>query len=567
MSDELPPADDNAPIQNSAQGTVGDSMVIAILPPDVAARIAAGEVIERPASVIKELVENALDAGARRIDVHLEGGGLDVIRVADDGCGVPAAQVELAFARHGTSKLRSDADLTGLSTLGFRGEALPSIAAVADVTFQTRAAAEPFGVAIRFSGGQVSELSPSARQPGTTVSVEDLFGDLPARRKFLRARTTEGALATQVVGHLALARPDVALRLTSDNRQVFSTVGDGDLRAAAHAVRGPAFARRAIELGPLELLGPNRTRLGRLRGLLGAAGEQRATRSGLSLFINSRWVQNRALGHAVEEGYRTYIRTGRYPVAILFLDVPSDSLDVNVHPAKSEVRLLRERELYGLLREAVRAALPLTEATWPDNELENDHPSLDFATEAVRVLGQIGGTYIVAEGSLGLYLVDQHAAHERALLEELQGGSARGREQQQLLEPELLDLPLSAGLEPAELCATLAELAFQAEPFGGTSVLIRALPAVLAERRALAGLEAALDAVAETPSRQDWRERLSIELACKTAVKAGDALAPAEMTALIQRLGETRLSETCAHGRPTALLLSHAQLARQFGRV
>jgi DNA mismatch repair protein MutL len=543
-----------------------DSTAISILKPEVAARIAAGEVIERPASVVKELVENALDADARRVEVLIEGGGLELIRVADDGCGIPGEQVELAFQRHGTSKLRTDADLEHLATLGFRGEALPSIAAVAEVLCQTRSSHESIGVGLRLSQGSVVEQRSLMRQPGTTVTVEELFGELPARRKFLRARTTEGGLAAQVVMHLALARPDVAFRLVADGRQVFATPGDSDLRSAALSIRGPAFVRGAFELGPIDLPDERGQRLARLHGLLGPTQEQRAGRSGLSLFVNRRWVQHRALSYAIEEGYRTFIRTGRHPVAVVFLEVPPETVDVNVHPAKTEVRLLRERELYSGLRDAVLAALPHTQSTWDDEPPEEADPRLGFSADGLRVLGQAGGTYIVAEGDLGLYLVDQHAAHERALLERLRDNAARGREQQQLLAPEVMELPPAAGREPDEVCATLADLAFQVEPFGSASILIRALPAVLAERSALAGLEEALDLLADEPERPDWRERLSIELACKTAVKAGDRLGPEEMLALIQCLGESRLSETCAHGRPTSLLLSHNQLARQFGR-
>jgi DNA mismatch repair protein MutL len=540
--------------------------LISILPPEVAGRIAAGEVVERPASVVKELVENALDAEARRIEVLVEGGGLELIRVADDGCGIPADQLELAFERHGTSKLRTDADLERLTTLGFRGEALPSIAAVAEVSCQTRARPEAVGIALRLRGGNVIERRPLARQPGTTVTVEDLFAELPARRKFLRARTTEAGLAVQVVGHLALARPDVAVRLVVDGRQIFATPGNADLRTAALAVRGPAFVRGAFMVGPLDLPGAHGRPLARLHGLLGPTQEQRAARSGLSLFVNGRWVQNRALSHAIEEGYRTFIRTGRHPVAVVFLDLPPEAVDVNVHPAKSEVRLLYERELFGGLRDAVRAALPVTQSTWDDQADESADAQLSFSAEGLRVLGQVGATYIVAEGSLGLYLVDQHAAHERALLERLHATAGRGLERQQLLAPEVVELPPAAGLEPDEVSATLAGLGFEADVFGPNSVLVRTLPAVLAERQALAGLEAAFDALADSPERPDWRERLSVELACRTAIKAGDSLSSEEMLALVRRLGETRLRETCAHGRPTSILLSHDQLARQFGR-
>jgi DNA mismatch repair protein MutL len=536
------------------------------LSPEVAGRIAAGEVIERPASVVKELIENALDAGAGRIEVLIEGGGLDLIRVSDDGCGIPSDQVELAFERHGTSKLRSDADLERLTTLGFRGEALPSIAAVAEVLCQTRASREAVGVSVRLGGGRLLSREPFARQSGTTVGVEDLFAELPARRKFLRTRSGEASLIGRLVGYLALARPDVAFRLVSDEHQAFATSGDGDLRSAALAVLGAAFARGAIPLGPVEMTDASGQLVARLSGLLGPTQEQRGNRGGLGIFVNGRWVQSRALSHAVEEGYRTAIQTGRYPVAVVFIEVPPRAVDVNVHPAKSEVRLLAEREIYGALRDAVRSALPATQPLWDGQASEDELAQLAFSSEGLRVLGQVGATYIVAEGALGLYLVDQHAAHERALLEELRESRANGLERQQLLTPEVVELPPLAGLEPEEVCTALADLGFEAEPFGDETVLVRALPALLAERRALAGLEEALEAVADARRQPDWRERLSVELACKTAIRAGETLPAEEMQALLRSLGEARLSQACAHGRPTSLLLSHDQLARQFGR-
>jgi DNA mismatch repair protein MutL len=539
---------------------------IAVLPDEIAGRIAAGEVIERPASVVKELIENALDAGARRIEVLIEGGGLELIRVSDDGSGIPADQLELAFARHGTSKLRSDDDLRRLGTLGFRGEALPSIAAAAFVTCQTRSSWDPLGVQACFEAGRLLRREPLARQPGTTVTVEELFAALPVRRRFLRARSTEAGQCAQVASHLALARPEVALRLVVDGRTAFQTAGDGDLRAAALAVRGAAFARDAADLGPLDLTDRSGALLARVSGLLGPPRDQRAARSGLSIFVNGRWVQNRSLAHAVEEGYRTAVRTGRHPVAIVFVSVPLEGVDVNVHPAKGEVRLLAEREIHAGLQRAVTAALPRLQHSWSEQGPLDERPGLDLGVEGLRILGQAGGTYIVAEGAQGLYLVDQHAAHERVLLEQLRAGAGQPAARQQLLAPEVVEVPLLAGLEPDQLSALLETLGFEAQPFGPASVLIRALPAVLAERQALGGLREAFAALAEAPPSADWRERLSLELACKTAVKSGDRLSPDEMQALLRRLGEAELAQHCAHGRPTSILLSHRQLARRFGR-
>jgi DNA mismatch repair protein MutL len=398
-----------------------------------------------------------------------------------------------------------------------------------------------------------------------TITVYDLFADLPARRKFLRARSTEAALCAQVAGHLALGRPDVAFRFISDGRSVFSTAGDGDLRTAALAVRGGSFARGAAELGPLELVDERGAWLGRAHGLLGPTQEQRAARTGLSLYVNRRWVHNRALGHAVEEAYRSYVRTGRHPVAAIFLELPPNQVDVNVHPAKSEVRLLREREIFQRLREAIRQALPPVQQIWDEHEPLAELPGTEAGP--ARVVGQVGNTYLVVDGAMGLYLVDQHAAHERVLLERLTVSRVGDLDRQTLLAPELVQLSGDFELGPEELASALVELGFEAEPFGPDGLLVRALPAVLAQRNALAGLEEALRSLGGPSGGPSWRERLAVELACKTAVRAGDTLSSEEMAALVAQLGETRLNQTCAHGRPTSILLLHDQLARQFGRM
>ncbi len=607
-------------------------MPIRVLPPSVAAHIAAGEVVERPASVAKELVENALDAGARRVTVEAEGGGVALLRVADDGCGVSAAEAPLAFARHATSKLADLADLDRLTTFGFRGEALPSIAAVAEVTFLTRPAADATGTLLRFRHGALVEQRAAARAPGTTVTVEDLFGTLPARRKFLKARGSEAGHVAQVVTQLALGRPDVRCELRIDGRQALLTPGRGDARETLAAVYGPAAARAMLELpddgaptpcplqagegAHLPLSSGERAHLPhplgegrgegspiRVRGYVGPPDLHRGTRSGMTLFVNGRLVYSRALLYAVEEAYHTLLPVGRHPLALLWIEVPPAEIDVNVHPTKQEVRFLRERAVFAAVQRAARAAVgaaasvpvvsgvgtpgavvaagapestaPDTPAPssagaphglWTDAELPAAAPAAPPRLAQLRVLGQVGFTYVTAEGDAGLYLIDQHAAHERVLLEQLRRNASRRDRVQYLLEPQVVELSPTQAEALRDRGADLAELGFVVEAFGARTLLLRAIPAALKPTTIARVLQETLDSLAEEDAAADWREQLCLLFACKTAVKAGQLLSHEEMRALLEQLDEAELSRTCAHGRPTAVLLTHGQLEREFGR-
>ncbi len=543
---------------------------IRVMDPHLAAKIAAGEVIERPASVVKELVENALDAGARHVQVEIEGGGADRLLIADDGHGIAADEVELAFRRHATSKLRQESDLNALSTLGFRGEALPSIAAVADVVCSTRASSEAVGTELRIEAGAL-EQQPRARQPGTTMLVEGLFERFPARRKFLRARSAEAAACVAIVTPLALAFPDVQFTVLVDGREALRTPGNGVLRDAAVAVLGADAANNLIDLPLTTLDGDRGEPVVAVSGVCAAGSYHRAGRSGVIVLVNHRPVVNRTLSFAVVEAYGSLVPVGRQPVAIVDVQVPPAEVDFNVHPSKLEVKLLRERAVYAGIQRALRAALATDQwpvSTWSAGE---DGASGE-ALRDLRVLGQAGRTYVIAEGGAGLYLVDQHAAHERVLLETLSAALAGQVEQQLLLEPLVLDVPPEVVHLAVEAAADLAGLGFELEPFGPGQLLVRGVPGVLAERQPQRVLQESLSALASNSHgllvepHASWAERLAIVLACKSAVRAGDVLAVPEMESLLRRLGEAALCRTCAHGRPTAILLSHAQLAREFGR-
>ncbi|MBI4497703.1 MAG: DNA mismatch repair endonuclease MutL, partial [Chloroflexi bacterium] len=423
-------------------------MPIQPLPPDMVARIAAGEVIERPASVVKELLDNALDAGATQVTIEVAGGGVKLIRVVDNGCGIPADEVEAAFIRHATSKLTGADDLDRITTLGFRGEALPSIAAVADVTLVSRPAVQVSGVALHLRDGRRLERRIIGCPPGTTVTVRDLFAGVPARRKFLKAPTTETGHITALVAQYALAFPEVAFSVVVEGRRGLQTPGDGNLLGAVAEVYGVETARALLPVGD------SGAPAHRVAGYTSPPGVTRSGRGFLSFFINRRWVQSRALAVAVEQAYQGLLMTGRSPLAVLHLTLPYDEVDVNVHPAKREVRFEREREVFALVQRAVRSALvdaaPVpsfhptaampqpapgglsssvlspqssvlgllpSERVLPDRRQAPAGaaappalPTPGRALPILRVVGQVSATYIIAEGPDGMYLVDQHAA-------------------------------------------------------------------------------------------------------------------------------------------------------------
>jgi DNA mismatch repair protein MutL len=536
------------------------------LTPAVAARIAAGEVVERPASVVKELIENSIDAGASRITIDVEGAGLTSIRVADDGHGIDPAELPLAFERHATSKLASDDDLDRIATLGFRGEALPSISAVADVDCLSRTAREDHGWSLAVRGGKLSPVEPATRARGTTMTVHGLFAELPARRKFLRGRSGENGQIVNAVANLALGSPTVAFCLRLDGRRALETTGDGDLPAALAAVHGRAIAGY---LEPIEPVPGDGERF-EVHGCLGWGEATLPTRAGLTLLVNGRWVQSRTLSYAVDEAYRTLLQVGRYPIAVIHLRAPADQVDVNVHPRKSEVRLLHERAAFAAIQRAIRRTLANFAGPRPTTLLGADDGSSAAAdgawTAGLTVLGQAGATYIIAEGRAGIYLVDQHAAHERVLFEQIHAAWDDRQERQALLEPAVVDLPPRVAVVAREHLDTIGAAGFEVEPFGEDSLLARSVPVALVDRDPLGVLVRALGSLADEAPPADWRERLAILFACHSATRAGDRLSLEEMAALLDQLGESDLCLACSHGRPTAILLSHHQLAREFGR-
>lgn len=656
------------------------------LAPDVAAKIAAGEVVERPANVAKELLENSLDAGADEISVEIKEGGQRLLRIIDNGHGILPEDAPLVFQRHATSKLDTAEDLNHIATFGFRGEALYSISAVSHVTLVTRHRSQDFGVQMRVEGGDIVAQNRAGAPVGTMVTVEHLFYNTPARRKFLRKPATEAGRIAAVVQHYALAYPDRRFNLINDGRLVFQSTGSGDLFDVLAKVYGLENAKQMVAVGewrpaPGASGKPSVLDTGlasevdfmatesdttvadaderpldevRVYGYASLPTLTRANRTHINLFINRRYVEDRSLTFAVIQAYHTLLQVGRYPIAVIFIDMDPGLVDVNVHPQKTQVRLVHERKVFSAVQRAVRRTI-VDHAAIPDMELppgavDAPHPQdggagawnadagwaqrresiIDAgrqhdlglfapppvstgagvspvpeadATEStassapvpatsagdqphqaplaerksnlppLRVVGQAGSMYIIAEGPEGLYLIDQHAAHERILYEqfmEQRYGTSEGRiPQQPLLEP----LPLHVGAEltgqVAEHLESLNRIGFEIEAFGGDTFLVRAVPAALSGQDPLRTVDEIVRALAEGRNlvSEELEARL-VKMVCKrAAIKAGQQLSDIEMSELVRQLEACQSPRTCPHGRPTMIQLSAGELEKAFGRV
>lgn len=573
---------------------------IRVLPAGVAAGIAAGETIERPASVVKELVENALDAGARTIRVDIRGAGLELIRVGDDGQGIRAADLWLACQRHATSKYPAEG-LATLRTLGFRGEALPSIAGVAELDLVSATDGSAGGWRLTLRGGRVLHDEPAARARGTTVSVRGLFADLPARRSAFAGTRSRGETAqiAAAVHRPALAAPNVRFALHVDDRLALQTSGSGDLLATLAETHGHAIAGSLVPLGPAEAAGAT------MQGAMTGAEVTRAGRGAVTLIVNGRPVFGRGLQSALEAAYRPLLPRGRHPVLVLFISIDPKSVDVNVHPAKLEVRLRDEREIARAMAALVREALgrrplrlrwePLTGAAALARDAEtaiaeapaawdDAAPIVTPGLPEVCLIGQVGGRLLLLEGDAGLYLVDQHRAHERILYERMRAAHAaadrdrRGEEMTVVLpDPLLIELSAPRADALGRRLQELRTLGFAIEEFGGRAFLLRsapAMPGVLAggaladlAHPELLGSALALAAgeAEEAGDGETWQERLLVRLSCRTAVRRGQALPWPAMRALVEGLGHCAAPAVCPHGSPLLMHVDARTLERQFG--
>jgi DNA mismatch repair protein MutL len=676
-------------------------MTIHILAPDVAAKIAAGEVVERPANVAKELIENSLDAGATELRVEIREGGQRLLRVIDNGHGMTAEEAPLALLRHATSKIESADDLYQIATFGFRGEALYSIAAVSQMTLTTRHKDEPFGTQLRIEGGEVVAQQRAGTPVGTIINIEHLFYNVPARKKFLRKAPTEAGQITAVVQRYALAYPDRRFSLVNEGKLIFQSTGSGNLLDVLVKLYGLENTKQMTPVGVAngewqvastqdENVSDQRKSANvaqdidfmqadvatrhsppathhpppiRVFGYTSLPTLTRANRSDIDIFVNRRYVEDRSVTHAIVQAYHTLLPVGRYPLAVIFVAIDPAEVDVNVHPQKVQVRFVDERAVFSAVQKAVRRAIvtvappptltlpaaapvatdeawewrepesfnastrveerpversmaqptaqsafdlytpppitapgalnraptqPIAPPPWQDADQSPNHPITQSTPERqrdvqvtaqkrqippLRVVGQIGAMYIVAEGPEGMYLIDQHAAHERILYEKylaqrygtVDGDIAR----QHLLEPLTLHVGHELTGLVAEHLAHLNQVGFEVDAFGGDTFLVRAIPSVLSGQDPLRTLEEIVNAM--TNRRNLVGEELEarmVKMICKrAAIKAGQLLSDLEMQELLHQLEACQSPRTCPHGRPTMIQLSAGELEKAFGRI
>ncbi len=609
---------------------------IRLLPEEVASQVAAGEVIERPASVVKELVENSIDAGAKRIEVMIRRGGVSTIRVVDDGSGMDRDDALLCLERHATSKIRSGHDLAAISTLGFRGEALPSIASVSRFCLTTREHQALAGTEVMVNGGKIEHVRDGGEAPGTQIEVRSLFYNLPARRKFLRSENTESSHVEQQLHLQAIGHPEIGFVFVKDERVVWQLPPARNLIERIRDLCGSDLSSELIEIPvvPGDIA---------IRGFIGKPGVGRSTRAQQIVFVNGRAVENSAVHHALREGYHTALMKGQYPVTFLFLDMDPAAVDVNVHPAKREVRFRDPAVLREALVESVRCAIESSRGAWartfvnpiaesglriPESEeahaenlsairnplsaipvtppliepreqitLRRDWSALPLQPapqpeegqtsnaehrlagqiqspkskiQNFKILGVLGKLYVLMENATGLVLVDQHAAHERILFEEL-----RRRMEDQGVPAQRLLMPLTIQLGPrdgdwiAQNMPTLHKMGIGIEPFGAGTFKIDTLPQFIRASDPLQLIRDIIDELRQT-STQTSKLRLGEDViattVCRHAVKANDYLREPELVRLIQDLLACELPYCCPHGRPTMIQISYAELEKKFGR-
>lgn len=605
-------------------------MPIQVLSDDLASRIAAGEVIERPASVVKELVENSLDAGSTRVEVHIVGGGAQSITVVDNGQGIPANELALAFERFATSKIDESSDLIAIGTLGFRGEALPSIASVARVEAISKYQGSDAGARYLVDFGKNGSLEAAGAPQGTRVEVSGLFKNVPARLKFLGSTGRELSRIQTMLASLALVYPHVAFSLNADGRERMRTIGSGNLVDAVSGVYGQKIADQML------LLDQDDSAAFSVDGLVSSPSLNRSNRTYMTLAVNGRWIQSRRLSYAIEQAFHGFLPERRFPIAVVRIHTPLDDVDANVHPAKAEVRFLREDLVYSVVQRAIRgilsASAPVHElgagraagsigllrtpgrsggferndsrsenteietgfSQWPSPVMPSGEQTAEQATlvesdaaraqgtsssgptpretlPVLRVIGQSHETYIVAEGPDGVYLIDQHAAHERVMFERVKARyDQNASESQPLLEPATVDLAPGAMTTVHEHIEELNRVGWGVEEFGSSSLIVRSVPASLAVRASGDGagqvFVRVLDELSEGGSGETWRNRMLASIACHSSVRAGQTLSIDESKDLIRQLEKADHPNTCPHGRPTIVQLNVNDLEREFKR-
>ncbi|MBI3921127.1 MAG: DNA mismatch repair endonuclease MutL [Armatimonadetes bacterium] len=592
---------------------------VTVLEPDIANKIAAGEVIERPASVVKELVENAIDAGASQIEVHVEEGGRRRLEVRDDGCGMSPQDAVIAFQRHATSKIRSLEDLFHITTLGFRGEALPSIASIAQVELTSREQDSPVGLQLQIEGGVVTELTEVGCPVGTTFVVKNIFFNTPARLKFLKSEMTEMGHVTDLMSRFALSHHALSFLLTHNDQEVVRHAATPDLFASIVDVYGREVAR---EMVPVEYESPSLS----IKGFVSKPTTTRASRNRQSFYVNGRYVRSRSLTHAIQQGYHGLLHGERFPFVVILLNLDPELVDANVHPTKIEVRFSHEGEIHNTVMKSVRQALlgaqldrtlPTTQpapatsppqpsqlnlATGPPAALSPGHPytgaplgltesapslsrpflETSSSTSALspspapqtlrlRPLSQIRNTYILADSEEGLFIVNQHRAHERILCDQALAKVRRAPvEEQRLVIPLTVDLSHREALAVQENVDMIRALGFDVEPFGGDSFVVRSIPVLIAKQNYEQAFRDVVDELAHSSTLKhldNKREALLTMMACRSAIKAGDFLREEEIHRLIQDLQHVENPYLCPHGQPIIISISHHELDKRFERV
>lgn len=590
--------------------------VIKVLPENVANKIAAGEVIERPASIVKELVENSLDAGAKNIEIAVRHGGKSLIRISDDGCGMNAQDAELAFKRYATSKISEASDLFQIESFGFRGEALPSIAAVSRIRMVTRPKKSSTGTEVTIEGGKLSGVKEAACALGTTIEVRDLFFNTPARRKFIKSDTTETGHIEETVANLALSRLDVRFTLTVSDKKVFDVLPGETLAQRAAALLGGDYGKHFLEIAA-------KGNGIKLTGLIGKPAAARANRTGQIFFINNRWVRAFSLGHGLQAGYHGLLMHGQFPAAVLFLDVDLSRVDVNVHPTKLEVRISGEGDIKTFIKETVASRLEKEADLAPDLKMparafvfEHAHkktvlpeflmPSRPFypagqenkksgvgVAEApsfypkadvlpapislrdklkiTKILGQIHNTFLVVETEEGFMLIDQHAAHEKIMYEALiKNLNAAKPSSQGLLMEEVLEVTTKQQDILKKSLPFLQKIGFDIEPFGKNTFAVRAIPSVFEDQSGAAALKEFLEQKEDGrvhTSLEKQKEEIAALIACKKkSVRAFEPLSAPQIQSLLERLANCEHPFNCPHGRPSVLKYSFLDLEKQFKR-
>jgi DNA mismatch repair protein MutL len=575
------------------------------LPDTIASQIAAGEVVERPASVVKELMENAIDAGASSIDIRIEQGGKRLIEVSDNGSGITPAELSLAVDTHSTSKLQSAEDLFAIKTLGFRGEALASIASVSQFRISSQLVDAGVGGVLNVDGGEIGKLESAGLPVGTTVRVENLFYNVPARLKFLKTLQTEKGQINSLISRYAMAYPHIRFHLQHDGQSQFQTAGNGDVREVLSELYGLPTAKQMMRVTLEE-------ESFKIHGYISPTSITRANRREMTFFVNGRWVQDKSVSSAVLSGYQNLLAIGRYPIVVLFIEMPAESVDVNVHPAKAEIRFRDSRMIYEQVQRAVRRALlsyapkpmPPVKSTWQPMEgqpaqrqmdlswdmvtedvavdLESiPNPYLDKANQQeaqpalpasdlplLRVIGQIGQTYIISEGPDGMYLIDQHAAHTRVIYERLQAMDDKQFASQILLSPAVVNFSPEEMSYLEEIKPVLNRIGFEIEEFGQHTIRVRAVPTMFQNQDVEKVFASLLENFSddEKAFSDELDQRIYARVSKKAAVKAGQVLSLEEQNKLVHDLENCFSPRSTPLGKPTMIHLSVDLLQRQFGK-